>query len=598
MGVDQTMNDLEKMAKAKQFRGHINYIRFPVFKNIDYGARIDFDHPITALIGPNGTNKSSILRALQGCPSGISIGDYWFETSLDPIDEEINGRLGSNRFIYSYTLPDGKVVEVIKQRQFKEGRGPDYFETQRPRIRDGMERMPVEFPEKHRPYRNKSRWSPVEQDVVYLDFRSELPAYEILMNFDFGSDAAAGDRGKKKDRVRRSAGHLKRALEGGESEYTYFGVDRLYGPAEYLSEDEVAAVSKILDRKYEAIGLVEHSFFLCRGFTAYMKGSDRHYSEAFAGSGEFAAIMLVRAISRSREGSLILLDEPETSLHPGAQSAFLKFIADMVKRKKLQVVMATHSPFMVDALPDKSRKLLGIRKDTGRVAVVSQAATKEEAFIRVGGKLTGRAVVVEDRLAKILVERAAKTVGRDFYRSFNVQVVPGGAKTLLSKVVPVEARLGDDTTILLDGDQRPEVSDTASLSVWDLTSDQLIEELKARNLGDDHLIRSGGNDDRKSVLDEARRVTLEWLRDRVGFLPGSIDPDALLLQMLKVDFTADGGSKSCWKKLTQEHYDLDEEELTSDKIFAFQEYKLGEVSDDHPVFVEIIDELRRVSKRQ
>lgn len=595
MDIEKTMKDLKSMAKARQFRGHINYIRFPVYKNMEYGARIDFDHPITALIGPNGTNKSSILRALQGCPSKASIGDYWFETSLDPIDEEVNGKLGSNRFIYSYTLPDGKSVEVIKQRQFKEGRGPDYFETQRPRIRDGMPRMPAEISKAHEPFRNKSRWSPVDQDVVYLDFRSELPAYEILMNFDFGSDAAAGDRAKKKDRVRRSANHLKKALEGGASEYSYFGVDRLYGPAEYLKEDEVAAVSRILDRSYRKIGLVEHSFFLCRGFTAYMVGSDRQYSEAFAGSGEFAAIMLVRAISRAQDGSLILLDEPETSLHPGAQTAFLQYIADMVKRKKLQVVMATHSPFMVDALPDESRKLLGIKKDTGRVAVVSQAATKEEAFIRVGGKLMGRAVAVEDRLAKILVERAAKTVGSEFYRSFNVQVVPGGAETLLSKVVPVEARLGDDTIILLDGDKRPKVGDSISLNVRELTREQVVKELKDRNLGDSHLIRSGGNDDDELLLDEARRVTLEWLRRSVGFLPGCTDPDALLLEMLEIDFSEYENSKLCWKVLTQKHYRLSEDDVTSDKIFAYQEYRLGEVNDGHPVFGEIVDQLRNPS---
>ena len=42
------------------------------------------------------------------------------------------------------------------------------------------------------------------------------------------------------------------------------------------------------------------------------------------------------------EYSLILLDEPETSLHPGAQRSMLRFLLDQIKLKKHQIIISTH----------------------------------------------------------------------------------------------------------------------------------------------------------------------------------------------------------------------------------------------------------------
>ena len=41
---------------------------------------------------------------------------------------------------------------------------------------------------------------------------------------------------------------------------------------------------------------------------------------------------------------LLLLDEPETSLHPGAQVKLQRYILDQIKKKHLQVVISTHAP--------------------------------------------------------------------------------------------------------------------------------------------------------------------------------------------------------------------------------------------------------------
>src|SRR5690606_39346468 len=66
-----------------------------------------------------------------------------------------------------------------------------------------------------------------------------------------------------------------------------------------------------------------------------------NYSEAFAGSGETAIVILVHKIFNATNESLILLDEPETSLHSGAQKRLMSFLIEQCIKKKHQIGRAS-----------------------------------------------------------------------------------------------------------------------------------------------------------------------------------------------------------------------------------------------------------------
>lgn len=53
----------------------------------------------------------------------------------------------------------------------------------------------------------------------------------------------------------------------------------------------------------------------------------------------------------------MLLDEPEVSLHPGAQENLKEYLLEAIKTKKLQVVISTHSPTLIKGLPSSAIKL-------------------------------------------------------------------------------------------------------------------------------------------------------------------------------------------------------------------------------------------------
>lgn len=567
---------------TKTIEPFIRHIRFPRFKGLQPGTQVDFTYPITALVGPNGTNKTSILRALQACPDQYNISDFWFDTALDAIDADPTAPSGAQRYIHGYGLPSGAVAEVIKTRVQKQARGADYFETERPRVRDGMAAMPKSDDKRDQGFRNLTRWRPIEKPVVYLDFRSELPAYDILMGFNWRKQK--NDSDSKKSLIRNQSSRVNEALNSLWVSRELWGSERILEAAEDFDKEELSSVSQILGRKYTSIRLVKHDFFNVEGWTVKLSTKHRNYSEAYAGSGEFAAAMIVRAVSRAEPSSLILLDEPETSLHPGAQLELARFIARSCVNKKHQVIMATHSLAMVEELPDDGRKLLGVDPQSGLIRVISQKASLAEAFSRVGATYPARSILVEDLLAKAFVERVARLKSSDFFRSVSVVVVPGGAETLTRRVATVEAHLDSQCVILLDGDKRPKID----LKIGHVLDSDLENELLKIGIPKKSLIRDGGNGNSNLQEQKALRKTFEWARKRISYLPTKLDPDSLLLSMIKINSLNPQDAKQIWTDMTRRSLALlPDEEPDSLQILDTQLRALAGVPNDDPRLAEI-----------
>lgn len=169
---------LKNLLNRGQLEPFIRYIRFPHYKNLAPFTKINFDFPITALVGANGTNKSSILRALYGAPDNNNLGNFWFSTATDSIEEADGNR---NCFIYGYQhSKTNKNIEVLKTRTQRAG-NPDYWEPSRPIMKYMMEKMPDFDPNDS--HRVKTRWNPVSKHVELVDFRHALSAFDQYFYF-------------------------------------------------------------------------------------------------------------------------------------------------------------------------------------------------------------------------------------------------------------------------------------------------------------------------------------------------------------------------------------------------------------------------------
>lgn len=590
MSISDNLNKVLESGKMSPF---IKYIVFPKFKNLEFFSRIDFDHPITAIVGPNGTNKSSILRALQGAPQNENIGNYWFETALDHINmDEKSG--GSQRYYYGYTLPSGGIAEVLQTRVAKRDRGLDYFETHAPSTADRMKPFPrdEDTPESDKEYKKGTRWVPIKKSVVYLDFRQEIPAYDIYMSFDWrNQNESIRD---KKNYIRKRASRVNEALDKLESSHLWHNHNRIISPAIRFKKEEVDEISKILGREYDEIRLVKHEYFKVIGYTAKLVTKKQQYSEAYAGSGEFAATMLVHRIYEAPNYSLILLDEPETSLHPGAQKALTNFLQRMSLKKKLQIVMSTHAPAIIENLPPNAIKILDINPRSQHVFVCAQEASPSEAFNRIGASYTSKSIIVEDDLAKEIVTSALKEIDNTCINT--VEVLPyGGANHIINNLIPAQSAINSDCNIILDGDQRPS---NPPLSIEEVPDSELEDILRQYGIHKpDSLARSGGND-KKSLahLAEAERITLSWILKHVKYLPSNNNPEAFLLELMEGKTYSSSGAKKRWKEIASEFFGQDISTIKSVDIFYAQKKKLADFIKENGTseFENLINDLKSI----
>ncbi len=488
------------------FKKFIEYIRFPYFKNFEKDLKITFYFPITFIVGQNGSGKSSLLHALYGAPEGKSIGDFWYTTDLDPIKD-----LRDNRhcFIYSYKTEFTKTdVEILKTR-IKNEENPDYWEPSRPVKKYGMREMPENVDNREA---SSTRWNVLQKEVYHLDFRYSLSAYDKY--FYFGSKPNTKKLKTKQDLIRKLAPKLRKAFENETSTHYY---SRKVFEIYKLNDNEITEIEKILGKKYNEMKFLTHNFYdRNEGFAIRYKTNTVTYSEAYAGSGEIAVVKLVRDLLNAQDYSLILLDEPETSLHPLAQKRLINFILKQIKKKKLQVVISTHSPDIIEGMPPEAIKIMYENQNTGKINIIENVHP-ENAFVHIGRTISNKKIIlVEDKLAKMIIEAVFKETGDSDL--FEVAYHPGGESQIKQNEMVVYSK--EDKSkhfIVFDGDQRKEKTDISKLSDNEKKPDNL-ENLITRLVGQKVKFAFDSN----ATNEQKTELMLKYIKyhhDNVFFLP-------------------------------------------------------------------------------
>lgn len=605
--------EIEKLSEnrdryEKVHPGYITHIRFPRYKNISDGARIDFTFPVTALVGSNGSGKTSVLNALYGAPAKHSTGQYWFSSKVDPIEE---GDGSPSRYIYGhYNRTYRDVVETRKARVRKKDRSgrlnPNYWEPTKESSGDEMVAPELT---KGRTYqgRSKDRWNPVSRKVLYINFRKELSAFDKY--FYFGKDpalrpislSASGEISRRRiankmDQVRSDAVLLARVIDADNTSVEHRG-QKVATENRLLSSEELCIVSFVLGRTYEEVRWIKHRLFKGDGgLSILFKTAHGRYSEAFAGSGEVAVTSCVVQVLKAERGTLVLLDEPEVSLHPGAQERLLAFLIKQARIRQLQIIFSTHSPHLVTALPDDAIKSFHQLND-GRFAVIP-STHPYAAFRRLGATGSEKIrVIVEDRLAQFVVEQALRIYFDEAERGvFSVEYLSGGAGAILKYQIPVLMMTSDNTLILLDGDQRfieefvdpknvPESEDgTLELKIFEATKVKPEFTVDGGAGVADHVQRA-----------QLQRKYLEWIKNNLAYIPTSC-PEEFVLKA--AGLTVEGANSQEHKQQLREHAcELYGAEIPSARVDFHGQALLAQNKDNSRELIELAEILKSYLRR-
>lgn len=95
----------------------------------------------------------------------------------------------------------------------------------------------------------------------------------------------------------------------------------------------------------------------------------KKYSLVDGSSGEGNLIFtLVNILAKIKENSLVLIDEPEISLHPNWQIKYIHLLKELLKDYyNCHIIIATHSHFMVSDIDKKSSSLTILKNEGGKI---------------------------------------------------------------------------------------------------------------------------------------------------------------------------------------------------------------------------------------
>jgi predicted ATPase len=84
-------------------------------------------------------------------------------------------------------------------------------------------------------------------------------------------------------------------------------------------------------------------------------GNTQRYCEAaLLSDGTLRVLAIAAAMLSATEGSLVVIEEIDNGVHPSRAKHLLANIRDIAEKRKLRVLLSTHNPALMDALPDEA----------------------------------------------------------------------------------------------------------------------------------------------------------------------------------------------------------------------------------------------------
>lgn len=149
------------------------------------------------------------------------------------------------------------------------------------------------------------------------------------------------------------------------------------------------------------------------------------YSSYNAASGEESLLNILVDIFEAPNNSLILIDEIEAGFHPAVQRRLADIIQYVAWNHKKQFIITTHSPSVIAAFPQKSRKYIDIVN--GKYVTISNISVNA-VFSKMDSKSYPLVrLYCEDDLASFIIKNIILTINEQ-HRNFNrlINIITSG----------------------------------------------------------------------------------------------------------------------------------------------------------------------------
>lgn len=336
---------------------------------------IVLESPVTALCGVNGTGKSTVLQLAAAAYQALNGMKRYYISSFI-----LAGNLDSKPF-----ADDASVEISYAQPQTSDGKFP-------------VRTLTIS--------RSGSSWSgydkQAERPVLYLGMGFHLPHAE------------------RDDAFKRLFEDVQFKVQSRKS----------------LETEVIKKVSTILLCEYDCV----HENTLRKKYgrkqtqlLTAKRGSGSEYSEANMGSGEARLYALVAAISSALPKSLILIEEPETALHPSAQYRLGLYLLKEAKERGLQILLTTHSEYLLLALHQTSR--IYCKREGNAIKIIQRIGVRQAVSLMDDCEVPAMYILVEDDVADAIVSELLSKHDMDFRKT--IRTLQCGDKKRIQEMLKV-----------------------------------------------------------------------------------------------------------------------------------------------------------------
>lgn len=248
-----------------------------------------------------------------------------------------------------------------------------------------------------------------------------------------------------------------------------------------LTEESIKDLSYVLGHSYSRARFINTNIDENKEVGLLTK-SYGEISQFHQGAGEDTILDIFRLLQEIPEQSLLVIDEVENSLHPQAQRRFIRYLIKCARRKKLQIILSTHSPFVLEELPSISRIMLQQLSD--KKNIVYDVSTQYALNVIDDIEHPLVYVHVEDEEAIRLFWNIIKRNKDDYEKLINkIKLLPVGSYSVVKMLNDLSrnGKLPYNSISIVDGDKANECPHCISLP-GDLAPERMIfTGLKALN---------------------------------------------------------------------------------------------------------------------
>lgn len=365
------------------------------YRTID-SLNLEFPVSYAALCGPNDSGKTNIIRAIRAMMKDYDEGPFF------PGDDE--GVSVKDDFPkWLDTPPDQRSIEISLKLQIDSKRDAGLFQflIRQLQLSTTAQELLLSM---NATYSADKPAPKVAVSCQDFDFEG-IEAQEVFKRFQTSRSILFHNSPQSelmRFRYREGIGQLRELSGGSETALTKLKKDMDKGLQKIAKgqQQELESLLGRLETKYK-VGLSVSAFDLgWLPFNLTLGDSKHNVPLDSWGSGTQNRTLILRTLFRAKQigesetsaskiTPLIVIEEPESFLHPYAQAEFGRVLQDLAEEFQIQVLVTTHSPYLLSLNHPESNILLSRRQNYGQLRETQRVDSAGENWMTPFGQALG-----------------------------------------------------------------------------------------------------------------------------------------------------------------------------------------------------------------